>query len=97
MNRDHLRLVTANSEPCVVTQMETFSFAQIDGGMIILHGDRRISPAEALVAITTLLKPALAGRSTYHDGTHRPQHRLPGDLGGDGLETIADEIDGGTA
>jgi hypothetical protein len=48
MNRDHLRFVSDNSAPCVVSQMETVSFAQVEGGLIILHNDNRITPLAAV-------------------------------------------------
>jgi hypothetical protein len=105
MNRDHLRLVTANSAPCRVSLLESFSFAQVEGGMVILHNDKRISAPEALEAISKLLKPALIAHAAAnadplsispHGGkgvvVETPRRRLPGDMGGDGLEAAEDPL-----
>jgi hypothetical protein len=63
MNRDHLRVVADNgrkaSEPCQVHEMQSFTFAQFAGGMIVLHNDKRISATDAMVAVWKLLEPSL--------------------------------------
>lgn len=83
MNRDHLRLVAANSAPCSVSRMETFSFATVEGGLIILHNDDRITAADALVEITKLLKPELLRSAPgAADAELKLRHMLPGNMGG---------------
>lgn len=96
MNRDHLRVVSSTSAPSKVVQLETLSFAQVEGGLVILHNDKRITPSEALVALWTfarLLRPALLGNPTGKPEAELKLRRLlPGDMGG---SELADEDDAG--
>jgi hypothetical protein len=82
MNRDHLRLVSRCEGPRAVTQMETLSFAQVEGGLIILHNDNRITPSQAVGVLAKMIC-MLQGWAAPGRAAAGPQRRfLPGDMGG---------------
>lgn len=79
MRRDHLRLVSSTGGSCDVSRMDTLSLAQVEGGLVILHNDRRIAPPEAidvLLKFTRMLQ-ALTNNTGLLKG-----RVLPGELGG---------------
>ncbi len=90
MSRDHLRLVgqkgrpplrivARQESPLPVNRIDTFTFAHVDGALVVLHNDDRLSAAEAFAALTTLLREQLLPAIAISLGG---RHVLPGDAGG---------------
>lgn len=88
MNRDHLRLVAANSAPCGVTRLETITFAKVEGGLVILHNEKRITPLAAMDVLLQLGEMAAIALDGPRSDERQNRRRLPGDLVG---AELADE------